>query len=114
MANPALQGMRDEAARPSPWVFFSPLPLIAESTSPLNAVGSRCPDSNFRLLQFEEDFDIIMELRGLFVLRSVLRRVATTENGVAYPSVLYGWRNGILDVMRTNINNVRPTTGDSI
>jgi hypothetical protein len=39
-------------------------------------------------MQFEEDFDIIVESKGLFVLRSlvlrsVLRRVATTENGVA-------------------------------
>jgi len=54
----------------------------------------------FGLLQFEEDFDIIVELKGLFVLRSLVlrsvlppsvagllrrtgRRVATTENGVA-------------------------------
>jgi len=30
--------------------FFSPLPLIAESTSPLSTVGSRRPDSDFGLL----------------------------------------------------------------
>jgi len=53
----------------SPATFFSPLPLIAESTSPLNVVGSRRPDSNFRLLQFEGDFDIIMQLKGLVVIR---------------------------------------------
>jgi hypothetical protein len=39
-------------------------------------------------LKKEEDFDIIVALKGL----------------VAQASVLYGWRNGIWDVMRNNIN----------